>query len=282
MKTNPQFQKRMLGILIILVFLYSCKKDFNSPEGKEIRNLNSSSSIDSVSIDTATSPPGIVLLNMVDANNNPVGGMVWLTDDNGNYANHGGDYSEIVSNHTIRIWEPGKALKLIVCDAADHVSLPILFTAPQLSDTLNLGTIVVNETDLSNSFTINGGKYNNSQVIINSLQLGENYIYNDPNDALAFFVTDYYYYNLTKKSLSVILYGGQGLGTHSLYSYDYFKITLGDGTWLRPYTASLTITEYGQIGGKIKGTFSGTFEDDNNSGEKYEIKDGQFSITRKY
>jgi hypothetical protein len=131
-----------------------------------------------------------------------------------------------------------------------------------------------------NSFVINGGAFKNVTVNLKTVTSSAG-AYSLGNKG-----TDVEIQGSSGDSLSIhmsILFEGNKIGQFSLGTgTDYMTInTTGTSGSTNDYTSNsgglIKITQYDAVGGKIKGTFGGNF---NNVGVDYSISNGTFAVVR--
>jgi hypothetical protein len=152
----------------------------------------------------------------------------------------------------------GQSASLTIVNSSNNYTETVNVTFPTIPETtVNAGTFEVcdgNPTtgNLQQSFTINGDGFNNQNIVINSSFATAFAVYSVPDSAtVGVAAGDNATFNIG--------FPGNTIGSYSLSQNNMFlNISINNLQYLSAENFQITITQFGGVGQKIKGTFSGT------------------------
>jgi len=194
---------------------------------------------------------------------------------------------------TFRIAVPsnGQSASLTIVNSLNNFTKTVNVTFPSLSGTtINVGNFDVCGTsepsnpsggNLQQSFTINGDGFNNQNIVINTIFATGFAVYSVPDDFTVGIAAG------DNNSLN-ISFPGNSTGSFSLPNDNImFSTSINSKQYLSTENLQITVTQYGGVGQKIKGTFSGTakrfvFNEVTQTVDEFEvtITNGNFEIQR--
>jgi hypothetical protein len=226
--------------------------------------------------------PSHITGNLVGCNNQTVNGNVAIFSQSQllNYTiSSGGAFDIVVPPNTL----------ITLKSTVNSITQSNTILSQNMGTTTNAGTITLcgNNVPTDNSFVLNGDGYNNDLIGINSLMLSEATYHTSSQNTSC---------NNTGTGPSGAVYldlyfPGNATGTFTLhgtpgYVDGYINIISQNKQYQGSNSGnnnqlSITVTEYGAVGEKIKGTFSGSLSRwDGNNWVYVTISNGKFSYTR--
>lgn len=156
----------------------------------------------------------------------------------------------------------GQSASITVVNSLLNYSETRTVTLPSLPNTtVNVGTFDVcqqtNPTDpsvgsLQQSFTLNGDGFNNQNIVLNAFLSTGFAVYSQSNDA-TFGIAS------ADNSALTVTFPGNSTGSFNLPNDDVsLSMSINDNQYVTDENLQLVVTEFGGVGQKIKGTFSGT------------------------
>ena len=214
--------------------------------------------------------PAEISGTIVDCDNNPTAGTVYIIWNNGwNFVT--------TSNGSFTI--PAKAGQLATIYAystSGASNIGVAVTTPAMGATSSVGDLMACITDMRNSFYINGGTFNNELVVIHpepgsgsEYYTGNNFTYAYASDVATF--NGFY-----------IAFPGNSTGNFNITNtggaYFYIYYSGLDSTFA--HNIALNVQQYDNVGGMVSGEFSGTIQDQITA-TTYTISEGKFSVIRR-
>jgi hypothetical protein len=185
----------------------------------------------------------------------------------------------------------GQAASLTIVNSLNNFSKTTNVTFPSLpGTTVNVGNTDVCSTsdptnpsggNLQQSFTINGDGFNNQNIVINTIFATGFAVYSISDDLTVGIAAG------NSASLN-ISFPGNSTGSFSLPNDDIvFSTSIDNKQYLSTENLQITVTQYGGVGQKIKGTFSGSakrsvYNEVTQTVDEFEvtITNGNFEIQR--
>ena len=247
--------------------------------------------VNPVSAGTTYTVPDIVLGclsyvtgRVICATNQPVIGYVAVNFGSSSISSY------LLGDGTFRMLVPanGQNASLTVVNSLNNVSVSQAITLPSVNGTtVDVGEIEVcgsssnPDFTLEQRFTITGDGYNNQTFVISTDPLEAFALYSSGNQATYVSASD-------NNALVGLLFPGNSTGSFSLPN-DEITITVGIGEfqYIGFDVSQITITEYGGVSQRVKGTFSGSakrlfFNETTQTLEEFPvtITNGQFEVVR--
>ncbi|MFP5470634.1 MAG: carboxypeptidase-like regulatory domain-containing protein [Bacteroidia bacterium] len=203
--------------------------------------------------------PSRIKGNLKDCSGNLVSGYIYLRGTNSNISSY-------TTTGEFDLYCQSSTTYSVFAATADYSSTPINATSGALGSTTDIGDISVCAEQLYCNFYLDGGVYSNQYV---ELDLDNNLTYgHDYGSYISIWINDV-------NSID-FLYGSTYTGELNIQLDTYFPMP--DTTTNENVTFNITEMP-ANIGGIIKGTFSGSFT--NTSGIPHTISNGKFAILRK-
>jgi hypothetical protein len=198
--------------------------------------------------------------------------------------------SYLLGDGSFRLLVPanGQNATLTVVNSLNNVSVSRSITLPSVSgNSIEAGDIEVCDEStnpdctVQQRFTITGDGYNNQTFFINSDCMAAFAIYSPQNQATVAIGSD------DNASIS-LLFPGNTIGSFSLPDDNInLTVSIGDFQYIGLDVSQITVTEFGGVSQRIKGTFSGSakrlfFNETTQTLEEFPvtITNGQFEVVR--
>ncbi len=221
-----------------------------------ISSLTAGSVFDAPTISVAC--PGYVTMSLACSSGSSFNASVSV-----NWGSNQSVFGSTQTPGTFKIAVPtnGQSANIIVTSLTNGDSYSVSLTLPtSANQEVNAGTFEMCNTSSSgntiqSSFTINGDGFNNQTITINAIPVICYTVYNTTDSTTVGIAMDTY-------GLS-ILFPGNATNSFVINNNNsdiLATITNNGNSWVADSVLTLNITEYGPVGGRVKGNFNGVFK----------------------